>query len=164
VTSNAAGNAIGQYLMYVMPAGATAGAVEFEARGFATGKYAATSDNREHVWGVCDKDVPHDMPESASSCFQLRLYDHKLPTGTFYAGAHRFRFMSPATSDIDADRKGAVSWDRNKWYRFKFSGRRQAPNGTRTAPCRAPSGSPARASLTATCTSAPTTARWAWCP
>jgi hypothetical protein len=81
VTSNAAGNAIGQYLMYVMPAGAKAGAVEFEARGFATGKYAATSDNREHVWGVCDKDVPHDMPESASSCFQLRLYDHKLPDG-----------------------------------------------------------------------------------
>jgi len=120
VTSDAAGNAIGQYLMYVMPAGAKAGTVEFEARGFATGKYAATSDNREHMWGVCDKDVPHDMPESASSCFQLRLYDHKTPTGTFYAGAHRFRFMSPATSDIDADKKSPVSWDRNKWYRFKF--------------------------------------------
>ncbi len=120
VTSNAAGNAIGQYLMYIMPAGATAGAVEFEAKGFVFGKYAATYDNREHVWGVCDKDVPHDMPESASSCFQLRLYDHKLPTGTFYAGAHRFRFMSPATSDIDADKKSAVLWDQNRWYKFMF--------------------------------------------
>jgi hypothetical protein len=102
---------------------------------------------------VCDKDVPHDMPESASSCFQLRLYDHKLPTGTFYAGAHRFRFMSPATSDIDADKKSPVSWDRNRWYRFKFQWSQTGAQWYKDGVLQGTLKIPARTSPTATCTS-----------
>lgn len=122
VTDNGAGGAIGPYLMYALPANTKSGTVEFEAKGFVFRKQpdGSPKDNREHIWGVFDMDKPHDLEASGSSGYLLRLYDHKQPDGTFYAGAHRFRFISPRTEDIDADKKSAVSWDRNKWYKFRF--------------------------------------------
>lgn len=122
VTDNARGNKIGQYLMYALPGGTTAGVLEFEAKGIRFNKApdGSREDPREHMFGVFDMDKPHDMPASGSSGYQLRFYDHQTPTGTFKGGSHRFRFMSPATSDIDSDRKNAVAWDPNRWYRFKF--------------------------------------------
>lgn len=121
VTTNAAGDQIGQYLFYALPTGTKSGSVEFEAKGFVFSKYPAAADNREHIWGVFDRDQPHDAPGSQYAGFNLRLYDHKLAgEGTFFPGSSRLRFFSPSTTDIDADRKAAVAWDRNKWYRFRF--------------------------------------------
>lgn len=120
VTDPAKGNKIGQHLLYILPEGSMSGTIEFEAKGFATNKYPADTDNREHVWGVFDQDVPHDMPSSGTTGWMLRLYDHQTPTGTFLPGSHRFRFNSPATRDKDVNKKAAVAWDPNIWYTFKF--------------------------------------------
>lgn len=143
VTNNAAGDQIGQYLFYLLPSGTKSGSVEFEAKGFVFSKYPAAADNREHIWGVFDRDGPHDAPGSQYAGFNLRLYDHKLAgEGTFFPGSSRLRFFSPSTEDIDADRKGAVSWDRNKWYRFRFewsqTGARWFKDGKLQSSVRAP--------------------------
>ena len=44
--------------MYALPAGTTSGSIEFEAKGFRFQKEpdGSREDNREHVWGVYDKD------------------------------------------------------------------------------------------------------------
>lgn len=121
VTDPAAGGKTGAYLMYALPAGTTSGSVEFEAKGFRFQKYpdGSSVDNREHVWGVYDKDVSHES-ENRVSGYLLRLYDHRIPDGTFFAGAHRFRFISPETTDIDTDKKARTAWSSTKWYKLRF--------------------------------------------
>ena len=107
--------------MYALPAGTTSGSIEFEAKGFRFQKEpdGSREDNREHVWGVYDKDVSHES-ENRVSGYLLRFYDHRIPDGTFFAGAHRWRFISPETEDIDADKKARTAWNPTKWYKFRF--------------------------------------------
>jgi hypothetical protein len=68
---------------------------------------------------VYDKDVSHESDNRVSG-YLLRFYDHRIPDGTFFAGAHRWRFISPETEDIDADKKARTAWNPTKWYRFRF--------------------------------------------
>ena len=121
VTDPATGGKVGAYLLYALPAGTRSGTVEFEAKGFRFGRQpdGSRADNREHFWGVWDKDGPHDSEDRASG-FLLRLYDHRIPDGTFFAGSHRWRFISPETGDVDADRKSPVAWNPQRWYRIRF--------------------------------------------
>ena len=58
--------------------------------------------------------------ENRVSGYLLRFYDHRIPDGTFFAGAHRWRFISPETEDVDADKKARTAWNPTKWYRFRF--------------------------------------------
>jgi hypothetical protein len=113
--------------MYVAPAGTRRLIVEFEAKGFLFSR--GSGDIRRHVFGVWDTDGLHDDPVGKDlSGYTLRLYDrNQPPEGTFYPGAWRLRYISKATSDIDGDgppsgdnKKGPYTWDRNKWYKFKF--------------------------------------------
>jgi hypothetical protein len=119
VTSNAAGNAIGQYLMYVMPAGAKAGTVEFEARGFATAS-TRRAPTTASTCGACAtrtcRTTCPRAPAPASSCASTTTSSRR----------HLLRRRAPVPLHEPRDerhRRGQeepVSWDRNKWYRFKF--------------------------------------------
>lgn len=121
VTNLANGSRVGAYLLYALPAGTRSGTVEFGAKGFRFGKQpdGSRADNREHFWSVWDKDGPHDSGNQASG-YLLRFYDHEVPDGTFLAGSHRWRFISPETSDIDADKKSPVARNSQRWYRIRF--------------------------------------------
>lgn len=121
VTDAARGSKVGAYLLYALPAGTTSGTIEFEAKGFRFQKEpdGSSVDNREQFWGVYDKDVSHES-ENRVSGYLLRFYDHRIPDGTFFAGAHRWRFISPETTDIDTDKKARTAWSATKWYKFRF--------------------------------------------
>lgn len=119
VTSNGA-RGVGQYLYYLLPAGATGGVATFEAMGFRFDKYpnnGGETEEREHILGLFDADELHD-PGNKPIGFFLRFYDHKNVGGTFFPGSHRFRFDSP-TFEHQCQQKAAVKWDATRWYQFK---------------------------------------------